>query len=384
MTEAANPSPAKVTREQLYEMVWREPLMKVADRFGILPYDLAEICRKHDVPRPASGHWQKVSAGKPLNQPTLPDRPYAALTIVISPRIKETEQAIDPRALELMDRAQAALQRNPVQDHVDRPHSIIRGWKQDHARRTAEARRDRTGWGATAPAPYSDIESRRHRILESIFRTMDAIGAKVREGEKGALLISMLGENIEFQVRERLRQVRRAPNSQESRWHSAGHLVTELQGTGRLLFAVKTYVPDWGSREWEEDEKRPLEALLPEIISLLPQIAVRLADRTKRREEERQESQRREAERYERQQLAKQQAARVDAFLSLSDQARRIEDAKAFLQRLREMGRAEAMVGDRSVSEWIQWAENFISASDPLIAGPEGVFQRIASVSKPY
>jgi hypothetical protein len=62
-------------REKLYEEVWKEPVLVVANRYGVSNVALAKACRKLAVPLPPRGYWAKVQAGrKPPPRPPLP--PY--------------------------------------------------------------------------------------------------------------------------------------------------------------------------------------------------------------------------------------------------------------------------------------------------------------------
>ena len=51
-------------RHKLYEEVWAEPVMKVAERYGVSGVALAKTCRKLNVPLPPRGYWAKIKAGK--------------------------------------------------------------------------------------------------------------------------------------------------------------------------------------------------------------------------------------------------------------------------------------------------------------------------------
>jgi hypothetical protein len=62
-------------REKLYEEVWKEPVLVVANRYGISNVALAKACRKLAVPLPPRGYWARVRTGrKALPRPPLP--PY--------------------------------------------------------------------------------------------------------------------------------------------------------------------------------------------------------------------------------------------------------------------------------------------------------------------
>lgn len=69
-----------LSREALYELVWSEPMLKVAARFGLSSSYMARVCRLLNVPRPERGYWAKLAVGKAPTQPALPEpRPEDAL-----------------------------------------------------------------------------------------------------------------------------------------------------------------------------------------------------------------------------------------------------------------------------------------------------------------
>lgn len=64
---------SQLTRAELYELVWSEPMTKVAERYGVSGSYLARICTNLNVPRPERGHWAKLAFGKSSPQLPLPD-----------------------------------------------------------------------------------------------------------------------------------------------------------------------------------------------------------------------------------------------------------------------------------------------------------------------
>src|SRR5262245_30804210 len=72
------PSPRYLTRRELHELVWSEPIRTVSRQLGISDVGLAKACRRAHVPVPERGHWQKRRAGKKSSQTALPPRPLGA------------------------------------------------------------------------------------------------------------------------------------------------------------------------------------------------------------------------------------------------------------------------------------------------------------------
>jgi hypothetical protein len=50
--------PKKITREEMYERIWKLPATKLAKELEISDVALAKICRKLNVLKPGPGHWR--------------------------------------------------------------------------------------------------------------------------------------------------------------------------------------------------------------------------------------------------------------------------------------------------------------------------------------
>ena len=63
----------RLTREELYSLVWAEPMLKVAAQFDVSSSYMARICSLLDIPRPPRGYWAKLAVGKAPSIPPLPE-----------------------------------------------------------------------------------------------------------------------------------------------------------------------------------------------------------------------------------------------------------------------------------------------------------------------
>lgn len=61
-----------MTRLELYELIWKEPMTHVAKRFGVSDVALRKTCIKHNIPTPPLGYWAKLAHRKRVSQPSLP------------------------------------------------------------------------------------------------------------------------------------------------------------------------------------------------------------------------------------------------------------------------------------------------------------------------
>jgi hypothetical protein len=62
-----------ISREELYELVWSVPMVKVAEKFKVSGSYMARVCANLNVPRPERGYWAKLAVGKAPDKPSLPE-----------------------------------------------------------------------------------------------------------------------------------------------------------------------------------------------------------------------------------------------------------------------------------------------------------------------
>ena len=46
-------------REELYQLVWAEPITTLAKQYGLSDVGLAKVCKRHKIPKPERGYWAK-------------------------------------------------------------------------------------------------------------------------------------------------------------------------------------------------------------------------------------------------------------------------------------------------------------------------------------
>ena len=99
---------------------------------------------------------------------------------------------------------------------------MIASWLSEHKEKKQRARSERDPWmrDLYRPKEFTDTDHRKHRILDTLFKAIERQGGKVKQGERGALFVEVLGEKVEFQVREKQKQQRRPLTDSEKRWRS--------------------------------------------------------------------------------------------------------------------------------------------------------------------
>ena len=387
LSDTERKKPVTLGRKELYERVWSTPMTKLAAEFQISDVGLAKICKRMEIPCPPRGYWARKEAGQSVVQQKLAEPSKGVhLTVTITPtppaapipEIPETTRA-------QMESARAKVAMFTVPDRLTRPHPIVAEWiaERENLRREARSRRGSFGY-AYDPGEFTDVDRRQHRILSALFKAVERVGGKVRAPHPHQLLAEFEGESIEFTIRQKQRQVRRPLTAEEKRssYNRGKEFVTETKTTDVLVFRIKTYLPGRLRHEWLETDEKPLETMLPEIVTTFVAAGPLLVQQRLEREEARQR-QIEEQKRQERRQAKKRDDNRWHLFGRFAKQARDVDLARAFLASLKaNASDPTEMAGDKAIGEWIAWAEERIERDDPRLRNPKDIFSTLSAVSE--
>lgn len=107
----AAPPRIVLTRREIYDLVWSQPMSNAAIGLGMSANGLAKICDRLLIPYPTRGYWAKVYAGKDQPQTALPPAPDAVpaeATITRSrlpSRRPRSRMSRDERSRQILDEA---------------------------------------------------------------------------------------------------------------------------------------------------------------------------------------------------------------------------------------------------------------------------------------
>ncbi len=63
---------SSISRTELFEALWQQPMNKLAEQWGISRKEILLICEQYDVPRPPNGYWAQLNWGTAPERPQLP------------------------------------------------------------------------------------------------------------------------------------------------------------------------------------------------------------------------------------------------------------------------------------------------------------------------
>lgn len=379
----------RLTRKELYEQVWSEPMIKLAKKYGVSDVGLRKRCMKLNIPVPPIGYWQKKEVGKAAPPPPL--QPFEGNEdIEFHMELeKEKNRPIDEKqyreaeeriAFERDDR-----NRLSVSSTLRSPHPLVAQTMEyfENLKPSLFGPNNglSSGYGDKCLNMRVSKESlpRALRIMNALIKACDARGFRIsimpddqyayRKFYKTC--VSVLGETIGFSLREFLNQTKRrlSPAERKDRpW--ANEFEFSQNPSGKLTLEIKT----WGSfrKNWADAKKQKLENCLNDFIVGLVKTAVELRTRDIERE---QEARRREDQQRLQEAIARRKREEEERLQDLLDKTSNWQKGKQvrkYLQAvkedaLRKTGRIES---GSELDEWLTWAHQQADRLDPLIESP--------------
>lgn len=372
---------AAVTRQDIYELVWKKPLTHLAEEFGLSDQRLARLCEREDIPRPPPGYWSKLAVGKRAGaKPPLPAGQRGADAIVF--RASDlAERPMTPKSQ--VEQLKVELPTVRISDRLMQPHPIvaerIAARKKEIRSRAEYYDRGSREWKKVAP--FDGADRRLLCVLNAICQTLDAHGVAVEHNGRGQLTARSGLDAIIFQLRYRMKRVKISTGPNE--WHAPpAPMPHNLESIGDLIFEVTSWMPAGFRHKWREGPTYRLEQhasdIVATIITALPAIAA---------EREAREERARLYEMRAQQQREQEAQRRLDRnrFRRLAEHAeawRTTSLVRRFVAAVREtdldMG---AMIEGKTIAQWLIWAEVAVDRHDPLLR-PKSVIESIAAVDR--
>ncbi|MEA3543580.1 MAG: hypothetical protein U9R77_15895 [Pseudomonadota bacterium] len=376
-------SQVSLSRSQLYELVWSEPLNKVAERLGTSGPRLSQICDAHAIARPEQGHWLRLEMGKPVTVRALEPAPIGVSDTISIGASKRRKVRASPEAGHGLSDA-ASMSKVP--QRLVRPHPLVAEWiaTREQQVRKKEQVYDHRLKRLIEPMPLTPADRRRLRVADSIFKAVEKQGMQVKKGDRGELLMVRGGERFTFQLRYRLKRGQRQLTPDELRWRGADaqKWVYELYETDALVFEIKIWLPRGTRTEWEDSKRATLEQQLDDIIAGIVAAFPALDQLRREREEERRRSEIAARERRERENARRLDAGRFRHLLELASAWREAELAWAFLAALRErLPPGSPPVAGVETADWLAWAERKADEHGRLGSDPGSILDSIAEVT---
>lgn len=378
----------RLSRKELYELVWAEPMKNLAPRFGISDVALKKACARAEVPTPDRGHWAKRAVGKSTSQVALPARPPGMDDEVLigagagywherwteeellgplppPPEFEEPIEGVRERIAKTVGKL--TVPREPRSWHP----AVDRLLKEDDQRRE---RQRASSFPSSWDAPLFDtpFERRRLRVLNTLVLAAGMMNGKpaISDHEGRSIHFSFYQRQVGIRLNRLKRPTGRgyAANSPDADETTLSLSILESTGSENARIS------------WQDDEQGKVETRITEIaiqIILTAELQYREGAiwsyqwRVQRKAEleEEERERKRQAERAERERQKRLEQARIDRLLKDAAAFQQAGAIRKYVEAIRSTQAQDGACSAEELERWSQWALAEADRIDPAVRG---------------
>jgi hypothetical protein len=378
----------RLSRKELYDLVWSEPLKTLCSRFGISDVALKKTCARSAIPTPERGYWAKKDAGKPTFQVALPLRPPGLDNEVLIAGGQtywyhdwKKEELLGPlppppEFLEPIEAVRERITKTIGKVSVSRE---VRVWHPaiDHLLKDDETRREKErtspySMSLNGPQFGSPFERRRLRILNSLFLAVGRMNGKP----------SFYGHDARECHVSFYQQHVRVTLDQPKQSSRRGDVTTSSGSNDRKLSLSIHEGPNTETKlkAWQDNDGVKLETQMTEVaveIVLTAEIRCRekaihqnkwsVERKAELEEEERQRKLKAESAEKERQRRIEQ--ARIDRLLRDAAAFQQAGEIRKYVEAIRLALSRDGISSSEELEQWSKWALAQADRIDPVTGG---------------
>jgi hypothetical protein len=362
----------KINRDDLYKMVWTEPMIKTAAKYGLSDRGLAKICAKLKIPVPGRGYWAKIRRGLKIPRPPLNPSSHPEVALIYSKTPKE-KLTNDPLT-ELILSEKKPDKKIKVAPQ-DENHPLI-------IKTESSLRHARLEKGLIKPRASGCLDI--HVSPESLERSILIMSALINALEERELnlfkapdsnvigRIKVFDEVLDIGIDEGIKCIeKKLSAAQEKRRKEHPWIYTpgyDYVPTGVLTLKIKNERLYNTRKNWSDGKIHKLEDLLNSFIAGLFKAAEAIkTDRLEREKRER-EWERQRQERLERERLRIEEEKKIkelDAQISAWNKSQLIRSYLEALTKAVIEKHGEIQAGSE-MDKWITWVDQYSKKIDPL------------------
>jgi hypothetical protein len=349
-----------LTRNQLYELVWKESMLALSKKYDISDVGLRKMCTRLNIPVPQAGHWQRVKFGKQPYQLKLPKvfNGEDQITLKFRDEKDTSESSLSSFKFLRQEVKKDTKLTLAISEKLSRPDKLIVAAKEKLSNTDRYSRYKDV---FTSDRDTIDIRvskkfiSRSLRFMDTLIKALRTRGHNVEiemDGWRAGTYVIVQGQKIRILLRERLKKV----IVKGSYYNS-----TELHPGGTLFFRMEGD----GSREWK-DGKSLIDEHLADIIAMLELEGQKLVIREEVWRKEREIN---EAKEKIRKEIEKRCQEEFDDLRDLLGKFAKWQKARQLRDFLDELERKTVKDNNRTeeFSTWLSRAREKADWYDPLI-----------------
>ncbi len=360
----------KITRKELYDLVWAEPMTSICARFGLSDNGLRKHCKSMNIPTPPVGYWSKLKHGKSPEILLLPpEQDVVKQSTVLNEVDQSAENEINliapvnrfkVRELEIGSGDTACF---IVPEVLYAKDPIIIDTKEKHRLESENLYVKRNPYkskiGPTLDLYVSEKSmDRALLIFATVINALRFRGHNIKVTDHKTFAV-IDGEEIQINLTERRKQDPSSANP----YHSTDFC-------GELHFNIFYGYRDWDT--WKENDTikdTPHTKIEDKIVSIIANLEVRAEKIKEKRIEDELRRIKQEKEERERKEFEERKKSELKEFKSLFKMAERLHKTLILRQYIDTYEQFIKKDGEISVeiSQKIQWAREKADWLDPFV-----------------
>ncbi len=345
------------SREELYDLVWAEPIAHIAQKHNINAADIRKACKTMGIPLPQMGYWQKIKFGKQLKIETLP-KEYAGNTSIT---LHKTVDRKNKKQLNELLLAPEFV----VPNKLTNPDKLVIAAKSAIAENKYKDKgRACTQRGYLNITVSNQYVERALLFMNTLIKLLRSKTYNLIVRDNGTYAV-VDGEEIKVSFVEKVKR-KMIPGPH---WNTA-----EYTPSGILAFRIDGESYGLNSYEWK-DGREKIEQKLDAILSKLEFESKRLKDEREKWRLIREQSERERLDKVERQKNRDNELNKFKELLMKSKRHQEVVAIRAYIDAIEKstIGR-EPM---QEIVDWILWAREKANWYDPMIDKVDDVLQDV-------
>lgn len=274
-----NRTSLSLSRHDLYEMVWSQPVIRLAGKYGVSDVWIHKICKKYNIPRPPRGYWAQIQSGKRIKRTPLPkvsDDGTIHINVYPSNGRPSTEKSNRPKSIYAPQLSKKIV----VPENLTDAHPLI----EKTAKILTSCKPNLSGIVVSHREDCLNIRVSREqidralRVMDTVIKKLHEMGLSVVNSEnKTIVTISDVPLDISIEEELRRRRIRAAEHSLEGYYQFGYNLYDRYSTpTGKLSLVISNIGFFHGKifrRIWRDTDSKRLEECLNSFISGLIKVA---------------------------------------------------------------------------------------------------------------
>lgn len=374
-------------RETLYQEVWDDPVIVVAQKYGISGNALKKHCITLNVPVPPPGYWTRIRAGAKLKKPKLPKsngkdkvivHKHSETVVKSKGKAAKLTMLPDEMRLKIIDFCENII----VPEVLLRPHYLVRDTIQ-----YTKSRKESTRPPVDNLLHISTSEEQFERsllILDAIFKAIEELGYKIKNNRNDTR-ICIGKEEVKIRIRETQNRIQHVKSKDELEEEARGKYSFapsyDFLYTGFLQFVID----DWHAprKNWNDTKNKKIESEIGDIVITIIETAEALRILREERYQEDLRMRQSELERMKLQELRDSEMKKVQQLEAMANDYKSAMEIYTFLDTL-EKGSNNIDDEDerKKIDDYISWGKSKADWLNPIIKKVDPILGTRNTISK--